>query len=556
VIAAVGGVLPGPPTSGLALLLVLCVSIVVLRALHGVLNMLSTTLLVSAGLHMVFRLRCALFDHVQRLSLRFHDTTTVGDSLYRVTWDTYSAQALFNTGIVPAVTAGLTLAGISVMMLSQDVMVTAAALAVSVPIALLVRRLDRPMTQHSLRVHERESDVSTRVQETLVGIRAVQAFGQEELEGARFRRQAEASLRANLGLTVLQMGSQALIGVLIAAGTGAVVWIAVSQARKGRITVGDVVLLLAYLAMLYKPLETLAYTAAAVQGAAAGAARVLTVLDATPDVTDTAGALDLGARARGRVVFEDVAFRYAGEEAVLRDVSLDVEPGETVAVVGASGAGKTTIASLLLRFYDPTGGRILLDDHDLRTLALRSLRRNVSLVLQEPVIFGTTVGENIAYGRPGAGAVEIQAAARAAGAADFIETLPDGYETRLGERGVSLSGGQRQRLSLARAFLKDAPVLILDEPTSALDPETEHRLVETLRQLTRRCTTLIIAHRLSTIRHADRIVVLRDGTIAEMGSHAALLARGDVYARWYAMQSGLSVGVAAGIEAGRPARVP
>ena len=527
-----------------AMLAVLCAAVVALQATAGVLTMLGTNVLVSIGLRMVFRLRGRLFDHVQRLSLGFHDATPLGDSLYRVTWDTYAAQALFNAALVPAVTASATLAGIAAVMLTRDVAAAAAALLVALPLAVLIRRLDRPLTEHSLRVHERESDVSSRVQETLAGIRAVQAFGREALEQARFERHAADSLRANLRLTAVQTGSHALIGLLMAVGTAAVIGLAGRQALAGRLTAGDVVLLVAYVVMLAKPLETLAYTAVAVQGAVAGGHRVLALLDAVPDVTDAPDATPLSAGARGRLGFERVSFRYRGEGFTLREISLDVEPGETLAVVGASGAGKSTLASLLVRFYDPTAGRITLDGRDLRTITLRSLRESVALVLQEPVLFGTSVSENIAYGRPGATEADIVAAARAAGAHDFVTALPAGYETKIGERGVTLSGGQRQRLAIARAFVKDAPLLILDEPTSALDAEAEAGLLAALERLMRGRTTLIIAHRLSTIRNAGRIAVLHDGALAAVGAHADLMARSSLYARLWHLQQGTPMAVA------------
>jgi ATP-binding cassette subfamily B protein/subfamily B ATP-binding cassette protein MsbA len=488
---------------------------------------------------MVFRLRCAVFEHLQRLSLAFHDATKVGDSLYRVAWDTYAAQTLLNNAIVPATTATLTLAGIAVVMALLDWRVTIAALAIAGPLILLIRRLDRPMTRHSMRVHERESAVSSRVQETLTTIRAVQAFTREPLERERFERQAAESLHANLHLTLLQTGSQMVVSLLMALGTAAVVWLAGMRGLHGVLTPGDVVLLAAYVVMLYKPLETLAYTAVAVQGAAAGARRVFAVLDVRPEVEDAAAAASLPGRAAGRVVFEHVSFAYRTGEPALRDVSLDAHPGETVAIVGASGAGKSTLASLVVRFYDPLAGRITLDGHDLRALTLRSLRENVALVLQDPVVFGATIRENIAYGRPRASAEDVESAARAANAHDFIMALPQGYDTVVGERGVTLSGGQRQRLGIARAFVKDAPVLILDEPTSALDAENERTVLDALARLMKDRTTLIIAHRLSTIRAADRIVVLHEGAVVEEGTHGELLARGEVYARLQALQAGL-----------------
>ena len=530
-------------TPAVALLGVLCVSLVALQAVMGALSMAGTTMLVGVGLRMVFKLRRRLFEHVQRLSLAFHDATPLGDSLYRVTWDTYAVQSLVNSALMPAVTAAATLVGITAVVLTLDATIAAAALLVAVPLTVIIRRLDRPLTEHSLRVHERESDVSSRVQETLAGIRAVQAFGREAEERARFEHHAEASLLANLRLTALQSGSHALIGLLMAVGTAAVVALAGRQALAGRLTSGDVVLLVSYVVMLYKPLETLAYTAVALQGAAAGGRRVLALLDAVPDVADTPDAAPLPTRASGHIRFEHVSFGYRPGTAALRDVNLDIAPGETVAVVGASGAGKSTLASLLVRFYDPTSGRITLDGRDVRTLTLRSLRDSIALVLQEPLLFGTSVRENIAYGRPGATDAEIVAAAHAAGAHTFVSALPAGYETSIGERGVTLSGGQRQRIAIARAFVKDAPVLILDEPTSALDAESEESLLAALDRLMAGRTTLIIAHRLSTIRNARRIAVFRDGALVEVGTHGELLAQSDLYARlWHLQHAAVAAG--------------
>jgi ATP-binding cassette subfamily B protein len=520
----------------IALLIILCLALLVLQVLVGGLNVLSTYILVAVGLRMVFKLRSALFDHVQKLSLSFHDATSVGDSLYRVTWDTYCVQELFNSGIIPAVTAAITLIGIAAIMLSVDWVVTVVALLIGIPLVLLIRKIDRPMTAYSLRVHERESDISTRVQETLTSIRAVQAFGREEYEGTRFRLHANASMRANLLFTVLQSGSQAIVDLLLAAGTAAVIGVTAIQALQGRLTTGDVVLLVAYVAMLYKPLETLTYTAATIQGATAGAQRVLSVLDTVPDVTDRDDATELSRAAKGHIVFEHVSFGYRQDQQALQTVDLDIATGESIALVGASGAGKTTLAALLPRFYDPTEGRILLDDIDLRAVTLQSLRRNIALVLQDPILFASSVRENIAYARPGASLDEIKAAARAAGASGFIEALPEGYETEIGERGVTLSGGQRQRLSIARAFLKNAPILILDEPTSALDTETEALLLESLEHLMKGRTTLIITHRLSMIRGAHRVIVLKDGKVVQVGTQGEMLRQEGPFKRLYDSQ--------------------
>jgi ATP-binding cassette subfamily B protein/subfamily B ATP-binding cassette protein MsbA len=453
-----------------------------------------------------------------------------------VTWDTSAVQTLFNGALVPAVTATLTLLGIGAILLRLDTVLTLCALSVAVPLMLLIRRLDQPISDRATQAQERESAISTRVQETLSGIRAVQAFGAEEREVQRFQTGAAESLRANLALTVLQAGAQSAIGLLFAAGTTLVVGVVAWRAIEGRVTAGDVVLVTAYIGMLYGPLQTLAYTAATVQGAAAGARRTLTLLDTEPDVADAPDALPLEERARGHIAFDHVSFGYRRDQTVLQDVTLDIPSGRTVALVGASGAGKTTIASLLLRFYDPTAGRITLDGQDLRTLTLASLRRNVALVPQEPFLFSASIRENIAYGRPDATEEEILAAARDAGAHAFIEALPTGYDAVLGERGATLSGGQRQRLSIARAFLKDAPVLILDEPTASLDAETEAQILRSLQDLTRDRTTVIIAHRLSTIRRADIIVVLDSGRIVEQGDYETLMRLSGAFRRLHDLQ--------------------
>ncbi|OLE66455.1 MAG: hypothetical protein AUI36_07520 [Cyanobacteria bacterium 13_1_40CM_2_61_4] len=338
-------------------------------------------------------------------------------------------------------------------------------------------------------------------------------------------------------MTKVQLRFKILMGLATAVGTAVILWVGTSHALAGQMSVGAILLFLSYLGSLYAPLEAVMYATSTIQGAAGSAQRVWEVLETENTVVDRPRAVSLPS-VRGQVKIERVTFGYEPNRPVLRGVTLEAAPGETVALVGATGAGKSTLVSLIPRFFDPWEGRVLVDGRDVRDVKLKSLRRQIALVLQEPFLFTLRVAENIAYAQPLATLSEIEAAARAANAHEFIMRLPQGYQTVIGERGATLSGGERQRLSIARALLKNAPVLILDEPTSALDAETERSWLEALGRLTKDRTTFIIAHRFSTIRGADRILVLQDGQIVEMGTHAELLARGRTYARFHAIQSG------------------
>jgi ATP-binding cassette subfamily B protein/subfamily B ATP-binding cassette protein MsbA len=375
------------------------------------------------------------------------------------------------------------------------------------------------------------------VEQTLSAIPVVQAFGREGHAERRFRAVNEELIRAALSTSAVQLKFKVLMGLTTTLGTAAIVWLGASHVLDGKLTVGGVLVFLSYLASLYAPLESLMYTSSTIQGAAGSARRVIEVLATQQEVKDSPAAQPLDA-VRGHVALENVAFGYEQGRPVLHDVSLDVPPGQVVAIVGATGAGKTTLVSLIPRFFDAWQGRVLLDGSDVRDLQLKSLRRNVALVLQEPFLFPLTIAENIAYGRPEASREEIEVAARAANAHAFVMALPKGYDTRVGERGATLSGGERQRLSIARAFLMDAPVLILDEPTSALDAATERLLLDALHRLIEGRTTLIIAHRLSTVRNADRIVVVHEGRIVEEGTHEALLTLNGRYAHLHDVQMG------------------
>jgi ATP-binding cassette, subfamily B, bacterial len=512
-----------------------CISILVLALLHRGASTVGHFFLVRAGARIVQRLRSHACDHLHRLSVAYHDRTKVGDSLYRVAYDAHAAQALINGAMVPMALGALLLLGAVLIMLRMNVVLTLTTLAIAPLFVIIIRGFSRRIDEQSRKYHESESALVSTVQESLSSIRAIQAFTLEPLTRQRFLDQARRSLEANERMTRTQLVYSACAGLAVAIGTALVVGVAGYQAMQGKLLTGDILVFLAYLGMLYQPMNTFSQSASVIQSASAQLRRVFEVIDAVPDIQDKPDARTLPA-VRGEIEFREVSFQYQAERPVLEKISLRIDPGRVVALVGRTGAGKTTMASLLLRFYDPTQGEICLDGFDLRNLKIAWLRQQVSVVLQDPILFSTTVAENILYGRPGASVEEVQRAAQRAQADEFIRKLPQGYDTILGERGVNLSGGQRQRLSIARAFLKDAPILILDEPTSALDVHTEEALMAALKELMKGRTTIVIAHRLSTVRQADLVVVLENGRIVERGSHEELVEKNSAYAAMYRSQ--------------------
>jgi ATP-binding cassette subfamily B protein len=514
--------LPASFVSSSSAILLVAVGLVLAIALLDQLRGLCNTMLGSyAGEQLLLGFRARLFSHVQRLSFSYHDSKGTADSIYRIQNDTYAFQWILVYTLMPLIGAVFTLIGMIIVMARMEWRLALVALAVC-PVLMLITSV----SCHRLRMgweaaKQLESGALSVVQETLAGLRVVQAFGQEDREHGRFIQQSQHGKIARLRLAFIQGSSRALFALTTAVGTALVLLIGVRQVQSGDLSVGSLVLAMGYLVQLYPTAQLISETITGMQGGLASAARVFAVLDALPDVLERPHARPLG-RAIGALQFRNVSFAYSGgEQPVLRDVSIDVPAGMRLGIKGVTGAGKTTLVNLLSRFYDPTQGQVLLDGVDLRDYRLADLRRQFAIVLQDPVLFSTTIAENIAYAKPDATRDEIIRAAEAAYAHAFISQLPKGYETLVGERGMRLSGGERQRISLARAFLRDAPILILDEPTSAVDVQTEAVIMEAMEHLMQGRTSLMIAHRLTTLRHCNAIVEIVNGRITLTASATA-----------------------------------
>jgi len=491
-----------------------------------------------AGQRMVTSLTADLFAQMQRLSLLFHYRRAVGDSLSRITTDTWAVYGLTSSLLVSPFQQALTLVtmGWVAWTLNSDLALMTLALAPLLAVSSL--GFGRMLKRRAAGGREAQSRLMSFVQQTLAAIPIVQAFGREPLNTQRFGALAEDAVVWAQRTAVATRTFGLVNGLITTSGMAIVLFAGSRRVLDGQMTLGALVVFLSYIRSLQEAAQGLLQTYSALKPVEASLERVTEILDHEEVVRDGPHVrrLDAGWRPRGEVRFEAVGFDYLPGTPVLRDVTLDVHPGESMAIVGATGAGKTTLVSLIPRFFDPSTGRITLDGIDLRELPLARLRAHVAFVMQEPFLLPLTIAENIAYGRPDAPRHEIEAAAAAANAAEFIERLPAGYDTPIGERGSTLSGGEKQRLSIARALLKDAPILILDEPTAALDARTEAAVVQGIERLMAGRTTFVIAHRLSTIRRATRIAALDLGRIVEVGPHRELLARGGAYAALYAQQ--------------------
>jgi ATP-binding cassette subfamily B protein len=497
------------PDALLLLAVALLVGLALLNQLYGLVSSLVGT---YTGEKMTLDFRAKLFQHAQRLSLSYHDMQGTSDSSYRILWDATAIQSLPLDGLIPLVTAGFSLLAMIYVAVRLDAQLALVALAVSPLLFFVSHRFRGRFRQQWKDIKRLDSSARAIVEEVLSAIRVVKAFGRENYEGERYVRRASENLRARIHMGIVGGMFDSSVSLITTLGTAAVLWLGVKHVQQGTLTLGNLLLVMAYLAQLYSPLRTIGKTASSLQGHLISAERAFAVLDQAPDVVDHPHARPL-VRSRGAVAFEKVRFFYQEGQPVLEEISFDVSPGARVGIAGRTGAGKTTMVSLLSRFYDPVEGLILLDGVDLRDYKLADLRNQFAIVLQEPVLFATSLAENIAYARPHASQEEIVRAAKLANAHDFIMSFPEGYQTLVGQRGMRLSGGERQRISLARAFLKDAPVLVLDEPTSSVDTKTESVIMEAMERLMKGRTTFIIAHRLSTLENCDLRLELESGRL-------------------------------------------
>lgn len=489
-------------------------------------------------------LRRLLYGHIQRLSLAEYDETRTGDLISRVTSDINAVQDFVNSALLGILVNALTLVGMIGVMFYINWRFTLIALSVSPLLFAFVYVFTHRIKKYSRAVRKKESELTSVVQEVLTSIRVVKAFAREDYEQERFEAQSLENVETALKARSLKAKLAPLVEVIVALGTCLVLGYGGRLVLHGQLSAGVLIVFLLYLGKMYKPMRDLSKLTDTVSKAGVGYERIREVLEIESKVRDLPRAKK-APKFKGQIEFEHVNFSYDGEHQVLKDINFKIEPGQIAALVGPSGTGKSTVISLIPRFYDPTGGKVKIDGHDVRDYKLKSLREQISFVLQDTLLFCATIWENIAYGKPDASRKEIEEAARLANAHEFIEKMPEGFDTMVGERGLSLSGGQRQRIAIARAIVRDTPILILDEPTSGLDAASEQSVIEALDRLMKGRTTLLIAHHLGTIRHADCIFVVKDSELVERGTHEELLAAGGTYAELHKIQASQGVEEAA-----------
>jgi ABC-type multidrug transport system fused ATPase/permease subunit len=525
-------------THGFSILVGIVVAGVVLQVVNQFVSAYGTQVQVDTGQRMVYDLRRQLFEHLTALGLHHHITTSTADAVYRVDVDAYAIENLVMSGIFPLATSATSLVVMFGYLLYMNLTIGLVSLTVVPFLFICLRYYTSTLANREERVKELESKLLERLYETFGAMRLVKSFARESHELNRYGAAGETTMNARIAITWQQSLFSVVVSTITILGTALVVIVGGNFVMRGQLTIGELYLVIAYLGAVYGPLSAIAHTTGQLQGALAGARRVRAMFALIPETVDDPQAIDAD-RVTGNIKVDGVEFTYPNGKNVLQDITFGARPGEMVALVGLTGAGKTTLVSLIPRFYDATRGRVTIDGIDVRKYKVRSLREKISIVLQDPVLFSGTIEDNLRYGRLSATRAEIEEAARAAHAHEFIARLPKGYDTEIAEAGASLSGGERQRLSIARAILKNAPIQILDEPTSSLDAISEEIVFAALRHLRAGRTTIVIAHRLSTIRDADRILVLDGGRIIAQGKHEDLLKTNELYRR---MCARLSVG--------------
>jgi ATP-binding cassette subfamily B protein len=519
----------------LAIVYFAAIATVVVATVGAVASYTQNYLTTKVGQMVMLDLRQTLYHHIQRLSLSFYDRTKIGDLISRVTTDVDAIQSFVSTALLGIVAPSLTLVGMLAVMFYFNWRFTLIALSVAPILFLQVYTLTRRIKQATRAVRKKESEIVSVVAETLSSIRVVKAFAREDYEEKRLEKETLESIEMTMRARSIKARLAPIVDVIVAVGTCIVLWYGARLVLQGQLTAGALVVFLLYLGKMYKPMRDLSKMTDTISKAVIGAERIRELIRLEDRVRDLPYART-APRFKGRIEFDRVFFGYYDAQPVLKDISLRIEPGQYVALVGPTGAGKSSIIGLIPRFYDPFSGRLAIDGEDTRNFTLRSLREQISFVLQETILFHAPIWQNIAYGKPEASRDEIIRAARLANAHEFIERMPEGYDTMVGERGVTLSGGQRQRIAIARAIIRNSPILILDEPTSGLDSSSEKLVLEALGRLTAGKTVIVITHHLETIVKADVIFTLKDGRIVESGAHEQLLAQGGLYAHLYADQ--------------------
>jgi ATP-binding cassette subfamily B protein len=522
-------------TDKLVILKFAAFAVLILTAIGAACTYTEKCVATSIGQWVMHDLRQTLYCHIHRLSLNYHDHTQTGDLISRVTSDVDAIQTFITSGLLGALINSLTLAGMIVVMFCLNQQFTLIALSVAPLLFVVVFHYTRRIRQASREVRKKEGEMISVVQEVLSSMRVVKAFAREEYEQRRLEKESLKSIGIAQRARSLKVKLTPMVDMMMAAGTCFVLWFGGRMALQGALTAGSLVLFIWYLGRMYKPMRELSKMTDVYAKAAVGYERIREVLDTDGEVKDLPGARPAPAF-RGEIEFDNVSFSYQPNCPILKRVSLIIETGQTAALVGPTGAGKTTIANLIPRFYDPDAGTVKIDGTDVKLFRQQSLRQQISFVLQETLLFHGPLWQNIAYGKPNASRGEILRAAQLADAHEFIKNMPQGYDTIIGERGVTLSGGQRQRIAIARALIRNTPILILDEVSSGLDAASEKVVFEALERLIKGRTSIVIAHRLSTIRSADVIFVVNDGEIVERGNHSELLSRDGLYAALYELQ--------------------